>query len=297
MSTLMQLWREVCERSPALVNPQGKHLIFSESDCALLGCEIERACMPSAPQSVVETLASPDLKTVTFDARDVLKELSKWAAGMSSWQDEPKGPYLRDIITDARTILTAPAPTPAAQSAGQEAAQALRWAAGIVQLFDDATMCDDYMIDATQVEGILHALADFTECDAAPVNGGERETYEPYSASDFTKLVAENAGLKLNVRRLEKQLLELNEELHVADLASAADAQQVGGDAWPMLSDMHLLAITLAYNEGYSKAYDGREFENPFAQTGSQAAAWELGTRDGKEARKAALTSPAKEQK
>lgn len=68
MSDLLQLWREVCERSPALVNPQGKHLIVSESDCVLLGCEIKRACLPPAPPSVVKTLAGPDHKTVTFDA-------------------------------------------------------------------------------------------------------------------------------------------------------------------------------------------------------------------------------------
>lgn len=49
MSTLLNLWREVCERSPALVNPQGKHLIVSESDCALLGSEMERMAKKCAP--------------------------------------------------------------------------------------------------------------------------------------------------------------------------------------------------------------------------------------------------------
>ncbi|MNR69134.1 hypothetical protein D3C85_1941710 [compost metagenome] len=42
-----------------------------------------------------------------------------------------------------------------------------------------------------------------------------------------------------------------------------------------------------AYNEGYSKAYDGRVFPNPFSENGSQAAAWQLGTDDGTEARAA----------
>ncbi|MEB2511275.1 hypothetical protein SB379_19910 [Burkholderia multivorans] len=54
---------------------------------------------------------------------------------------------------------------------------------------------------------------------------------------------------------------------------------------WPMLKPLHLEAIVFAYNEGYSKAYDGRSFPNPFAESGSQAAAWVLGTRDGNEAR------------
>jgi hypothetical protein len=55
---------------------------------------------------------------------------------------------------------------------------------------------------------------------------------------------------------------------------------------WPMLTDTHLESLILAYNEGYSKGYEGREFKNPFARSGSQAAAWERGTRDGKENRK-----------
>lgn len=56
-------------------------------------------------------------------------------------------------------------------------------------------------------------------------------------------------------------------------------------DAWPMLKPLHLEALMFAYNEGYSKAFDGRVFPNPFAESGSQAEAWALGTRDGTEAR------------
>lgn len=54
---------------------------------------------------------------------------------------------------------------------------------------------------------------------------------------------------------------------------------------WPMLNKFHLLGLMVAYNEGYSKAVDGRAFDNPFAKAGSQAAAWELGTQDGAELR------------
>lgn len=53
MNSLQQLWREVCDRSPALVNPQGKHLIVSESDCALLGSEIERITAKCTPDEDV----------------------------------------------------------------------------------------------------------------------------------------------------------------------------------------------------------------------------------------------------
>jgi hypothetical protein len=70
-------------------------------------------------------------------------------------------------------------------------------------------------------------------------------------------------------------------------------AEKDGGDyakgagKWPMLSELHLYALMFAYNEGYSKAYDGRVFPNPFSENGSQAAAWQLGTDDGTEARAA----------
>lgn len=50
---------------------------------------------------------------------------------------------------------------------------------------------------------------------------------------------------------------------------------------WPMLSTYHLQSIIFAYNDGYSKAYDKRVFPNPFAESGSQAAAYDWGTRDG----------------
>ncbi|WP_186166492.1 DUF551 domain-containing protein [Burkholderia gladioli] len=81
-----------------------------------------------------------------------------------------------------------------------------------------------------------------------------------------------------------------------ADHAQAVAADGAAGGGWPMLSKGHLESLMFAYNEGWQKAYDGREFANPFAETGSQAAAWELGTRDGKERRKIharAAVSPA----
>ena len=54
---------------------------------------------------------------------------------------------------------------------------------------------------------------------------------------------------------------------------------------WPMLDKWHLQALMFAYNEGYSKAYERRVFKNPFTTEGSQAAAWELGTKEGTENR------------
>jgi hypothetical protein len=65
MSTLLQLWREVCERSPALVNPDGKHLIVRASDCLLLGCEIERIAEKCTPdESLVWMLTAQAERTL-----------------------------------------------------------------------------------------------------------------------------------------------------------------------------------------------------------------------------------------
>ncbi|MFU1938857.1 hypothetical protein ACLQ8Z_03415 [Bordetella hinzii] len=73
--------------------------------------------------------------------------------------------------------------------------------------------------------------------------------------------------------------------------AALASAPVADGE-WPTLSDLHLQALMFAYNEGYSKAIDGRKFKNPFETSGSQAAAWELGTQDGTEARSKMESTP-----
>lgn len=43
-------------------------------------------------------------------ALTVLRQLSKWAAGLSTWRDEPNGPYLRDIIDNARHVIAVATP-------------------------------------------------------------------------------------------------------------------------------------------------------------------------------------------
>ncbi|WP_150790034.1 hypothetical protein [Pandoraea iniqua] len=110
--------------------------------------------------------------------------------------------------------------TPAAQSAGQEAVAEVRSKHGDPEVFGEREL-----VTLTDIQKLPYG----TKFYAAPVNGGERETgYQPYSAHDFTNLVAENSSLRLDVQRLEKQVLQLNEELHTADLVRAADAPQVG---------------------------------------------------------------------
>lgn len=76
------------------------------------------------------------------------------------------------------------------------------------------------------------------------------------------------------------------------DARAALASAPVADGEWPTLSDLHLQALMFAYNEGYSKAIDGRKFKNPFETSGSQAAAWELGTQDGTEARSKMESTP-----
>lgn len=61
-----------------------------------------------------------------------------------------------------------------ASPAGHDAPDALRWAGTVLQLYDDATMNSDYMIDANDAEGILNALAGYREKFVAAPNP-ERE--------------------------------------------------------------------------------------------------------------------------
>ena len=72
--------------------------------------------------------------------------------------------------------------------------------------------------------------------------------------------------------------------------AFAASGESAQGSSqpskeWPTLESFHLQAVVFAYNEGYSKAYDRRIFPNPFATSGSQAAAYTLGVKDGSDIR------------
>lgn len=173
MSTLLQLWREVCGRSPALVNQEGKHLIVSESDCALLGSELERA-----------------------------------------------------------------APTPAAQSAGQEA---VAWRSSYV---DPLTCARVYYVAQTETRARdLVAGRPYIEIEplgviAAPVNGGERELGQVIDERDqyhdaaekLADAIAKHFGVEIgehsNLNCPWQNALD-----HIAQATKrAADAQQVGGD-------------------------------------------------------------------
>jgi hypothetical protein len=68
---------------------------------------------------------------------------------------------------------TVPAAPPAAVPQGEPMAEALRHAAQVIELYDDATMNADYMLDSTECAGILNALAEYrTRFYAAPPADG-----------------------------------------------------------------------------------------------------------------------------
>lgn len=99
MSTLLQLWREVCGRSPALVNPQGKHLIVGEADLILLGSEIERAMLAAAPTPAAqsagqEVVAWPIMKGVGKINGDGWKDTTKVGQVVYVWNTELPSPYM-----------------------------------------------------------------------------------------------------------------------------------------------------------------------------------------------------------
>jgi hypothetical protein len=55
---------------------------------------------------------------------------------------------------------------------------------------------------------------------------------------------------------------------------------------WPMLSTSHLQGICFAYEKGFAAGYDDRNTENVFVETGSQAAAFDVGLSSGRQNRK-----------
>lgn len=114
-----------------------------------------------------------------------------------------------------------------------------------------------------------------------------------YNAMEQARVRAQHFGT-LYQRRFKKEIrddvmarraakIKANQE-KVSDQAKPEDQALESGE-WPNLEPLHLQALMFAYNEGYSKAFDGRVFPNPFSESGSQADAWVLGTREGGEAR------------
>lgn len=77
---------------------------------------------------------------------------------------------LVDLQMEIAAMLKTPDASPAGHDAPGAVPDALRWAGKVVQLYDDACMNSDYMIDANDAEGILNALADYRDKFAAAPN-------------------------------------------------------------------------------------------------------------------------------
>jgi hypothetical protein len=139
-----------------------------------------------------------------------------------------------------------------------QAAEQIRLA--IAQIKGCIADCDVHPADACQPTAIDKKQAVYREVGVWQPNGSKFMTYAKEDLNGKAMFVLESEPAAPSVEQDERV-------------------------AWPTLASLHLEAVIFAYNEGWQKAYDGREFANPFAPSGSQAAAWELGTRDGKERR------------
>lgn len=59
-----------------------------------------------------------------------------------------------------------------------------------------------------------------------------------------------------------------------------------GAAKWPAPSAEHLIAITFAYEKGFSAGYEDRNTENIFADTGGQREAFDIGLTEGRNRRR-----------
>lgn len=137
----------------------------------------------SAPQPAEPVSLHPDDAAVDAFAAEMKAKLAKKRAdGRAGWQ-ECTSEYLSGLLrehvekgdpldvanlammlhqTGQRIVPTKPVKVPS------DAPAALRFAARVVELYDDATIDDDYMIDSGDCAGILNALADYFSRHSQP---------------------------------------------------------------------------------------------------------------------------------
>lgn len=85
---------------------------------------------------------------------------------------------------------------------------------------------------------------------------------------------------------------QLIEDTRAAILTANSGAQPAPSD-WPMLRDGHLRALCFAYEKGFAAGIDERNTENVFGESGSQAAAFDVGLDCGRSARNRAQPAPS----
>lgn len=137
------------------------------------------------------------------------------------------------------------------------AGEALRFGARVVQLYDDATMQADHMIDATEAEAILEALADYVErfetrtTQELPTEAEIHQAWATYSQQQrigkpmvgafVLSMLERFAPAALEIERLKSALKEANEacasehrdrELARAELKRRYDAETADGSRW-----------------------------------------------------------------
>ena len=92
-----------------------------------------------------------------------------------------------------------------------------------------------------------------------------------------------------NLARLVNDLRDVATRFHdhesLRDRISQTLADNGICEYWPSLDRGHLLALTLAYEKGFSAGLEDRNTENVFSPVGGQAAAFDVGLQEGRSAR------------
>lgn len=133
--------------------------VYDDATVSRLGLQIADKGQAVVAAQQDECEAKPLTRFVTYLNEHCIgqtiteESLTEWMLDVldSTPREEPKNP------PKSKGLFASSA------HAGSVAGDTLRWAAGIVQLYDDATMAADYMVDANDVEGILKALGDYAD--------------------------------------------------------------------------------------------------------------------------------------
>ena len=121
------------------------------------------------------------------------------------WDSDGWGDLLVDSLPDGTLLYTA-----SPQPEHEPVTNALRHAAQVIELYDDATMNDDYMLDSSDCASVLNALAEYhSRGHAVPP---QRE-WQGLTHEEIEKIIDDYMGLVWTVSfAIEAKLKEKNRD-------------------------------------------------------------------------------------